>query len=314
MKTFFNFLTKAFLILFFGLSIALFYISLFHSHLIKQAIEWTGNLVQNLGEWNYLIAFLSACIESLPIIGTLVPGMNIMVLVGGFWGKTAIFHLILTIIFASLGAMIGNFIGFWLGKKYGKYIIENYGDWIGIGKTEQKILENQIQKNGFWYIVLGKFHGTLRAFIPFIAGAGNMSNGKFWPYNSIGSIIWATTINLIGVFFIQNYEIILDNIGKITTGILVAVLVYIFIFKKEWLKNYWNEKIQEIEEKEREREGKLKKIPENKNKMFEKIWETEFENMKIFVKNKWNFGGMTSEKIYIDNEIVHNYYGTYNMY
>lgn len=141
-----------------------------------------------------------------------------------------------------------------------------------------------------------------------------MSNKKFWLYNSIGSIFWAVSLTLIGVFFIQNYEMILDNIGKITTGILVTVLVYIFIFKKEWLKNYWEEKMKEVEEKEQEREGKLKKIPENKNKMFEKIWETEFENMKISVKNKWNFGGITSEKIYIDDEIVHNYYGTYDMY
>lgn len=47
--------------------------------------------------------------------------------------------------------------------------MDNYGNMIGIGKTEKKILENQMQKNGFWYIVLGKFHGTLRAFVPFIA-------------------------------------------------------------------------------------------------------------------------------------------------
>lgn len=162
--------------------------------------------------------------------------------------------------------------------------------------------------------MLGKFHGTLRAFIPFIAGAGNMSNKKFWLYNSIGSIIWATTINLIGLFFIENYETILDNLGKITTGILIVFLAYIFIFKKEEVKKYWEEKIKEIEEKENKNQEKKKNIPENKNKMFEKNWETEFENIKILVKNKWNFGGMTSEKIYIDNQIVHDYYGAYDLY
>lgn len=255
MKTILNIFTKVLIIIFTLISFTLLFISLFRPEWLKIAIEWIGNHIQNLENWNYLIAFLSACIESLPIIGTLVPGMNIMVLVGGFWGKTAIFHLILTIIFASLGAMIGNFAGFWLGKKYGKHIIENYGDWIGIGKTEQKMLENQIQKNGFWYIVLGKFHGTLRAFIPFIAGTGNMSNGKFWLYNSIGSIIWATIINLIGVFFIQNYETILDNMGKITTAILVVVLIYFFLFKKETLKKYWEDKNAEIMEKESKKRG-----------------------------------------------------------
>lgn len=202
-----------------------------------------------LGNWNYGIIFLSAIIESIPIIGSAIPGTNIIVIIGGFWAKINTFQLILTIIFASVGSMIGNFIGFFLGKKFWKQIIENYGDWIGIGKTEQKIIENQIAKNGFWYIVLGKFNNLLRVFIPFIAGLGSMSNKKFWLYNSIGSIFWAVSLTLIGVFFIQNYEMILDNIGKITTGILVAALVYIFIFKKEWLKNYWEEKNREMEEK-----------------------------------------------------------------
>lgn len=206
-------------------------------------------MVKTLGNWNYFIAFLSACIESLPIIGTLVPGMNIMVLVGGFWGKIGFLQLFFTIVFASFGAMIGNYVGFWMGQKYGKYIIENYGEWIGIGTTEQKILEKQIAKNGFWYIVLGKFHGTLRAFIPFIAGASNMNKKNFWLYNAIGSIIWAICINLIGVFFIQNYEIILDHIGKITTFILFGIIAYFFFFKKDSLKAYWEEKNREIEEK-----------------------------------------------------------------
>lgn len=134
--------------------------------------------------------------------------MQIMILVGGFWGKM---HLFLTIFCASIGAMIGNYIGFIIGKKYGDHIIFHYGDYIGIGKTEQKILENQISKNGFWYIVLGKFHGTLRAFIPFIAGASKMAEKNFWLYNTIGSIIWAISMNLIGVFFVDKYEIILDN-------------------------------------------------------------------------------------------------------
>ena len=55
--------------------------------------------------------------------------MNIMILVGGFWGKI---HLIETILFASIGAMLGNYFGYFIGKKYGKNIIENYGDYIGI--------------------------------------------------------------------------------------------------------------------------------------------------------------------------------------
>ncbi len=157
--------------------------------------------------------------------------------------------MILTIILASIGAMIGNYLGYWIGKWYGHEIIEKYGDYIGLGKTEQKILEKQIAKNGFWYIVLGKFHNFTRSFVPFIAGASGMQEGNFWIYNIIGSIFWATSVNLLGIFFIDRYEMILDNMGKIMLVVLGGVCVYFWFFKKETMKQYIKDKQQEIEEK-----------------------------------------------------------------
>ena len=144
MKRFFVFLAKAITIFFTILSLIIVVISLAKPDWIKAGIEWIGELITTLGNWNYLIALSSACIESLPIIGTAVPGMNVMILVGGFWGKT---HIIGTITLAALGAMLGNYLGYWIGKWYGHEIIERYGDYFGLGQTEQRILSKQIEQN-----------------------------------------------------------------------------------------------------------------------------------------------------------------------
>ena len=72
-------------ILFALLTIASVFIGFFYPEWIKIVIEWIGNLIESIGNWNYLVAFLSACIESLPIIGVVLPAMNVMILVGGFW-------------------------------------------------------------------------------------------------------------------------------------------------------------------------------------------------------------------------------------
>ena len=129
--------------------------------------------------------------------------------------------------------MLGNYLGYWIGKWYGTELIEKYGDWFGVGKTEASILHKQIEKNGFWYIVLGKFHNFTRAFVPFIAGASGMREDKFWIYNMIGSIIWAISINTIGILFIDNYETILDNFGKIALGMIIIIAGYIFLFQRK---------------------------------------------------------------------------------
>lgn len=242
----FAFIAKTLTVLLTILSLVLIVISFARPDLIKSAIIWIWELITTLGNWNYLIAFASACIESLPIIGTAVPGMNIMILVGGFWWKM---HIILTILCASLGAMLGNYLGYWIWKWYGHEIIEKYGDYIWLGRTEQKILSKQIEKNGFWYITLGKFHNFTRAFVPFITGASGMKEQKFWIYNTIGSIVWAVSINLLGIFFIDRYETILDNLGKITLVILGFVFAYFYFFKRDSLKNYMRDKQMEIEDK-----------------------------------------------------------------
>lgn len=126
-KQFFIFLAKAVALFLTVATFAIVLISFLRKDWIFAAIDWIGRLVETLGDWNYLIAFASACIESLPIIGTAVPGMNVMILVGGFWGKE---HLALTIIAASVGAMLGNYIGYWIGRKIGTELIEKYGDWF----------------------------------------------------------------------------------------------------------------------------------------------------------------------------------------
>ena len=83
-----------------------------------------------------------------------------------------------------------------------------------------------------------------------------MREQNFWLYNMIGSIIWAISIIFLGVKFIDNYESILDNLGKIMMGVLILVIGYMYFFQREKLRNYMNEKQKEMEEKVAEKEQK----------------------------------------------------------
>lgn len=239
-----TFLAKSLAIVFGILTIVIVFISFIRPAWITSSMDWIGVYIKSIWSWNYFIAFASACIESLPIIGTAVPGMNVMILVGGFWWKN---HFAFTIICAIIWAMLGNYLGYWMGKWYGKEFIAKYGDWIGVGTTEAKILEWQIAKNGFWYIVLGKFHNLTRSVVPFIAWGSGMQEKNFWLYNMIGSIIWAASVNLLWIFFIDNYQSILENFGTIMLIFFTGFFGYMYFFKREILKEYLRDKQAEIE-------------------------------------------------------------------
>ncbi len=69
------------------LIIGLTAIAIFKPSWIAIFIKWVEAQIVFLGNWNYLIAFASSIVESFPVIGVLVPGQNIMLLVGGFFGR-----------------------------------------------------------------------------------------------------------------------------------------------------------------------------------------------------------------------------------
>ncbi len=112
-----------------------------------------------------------------------------------------------------------------MGRISGKEVLKKYGLWVGLGPKELQFLEKQVHKNGFWFIVGGKFHNLLRSFIPYLAAAQGLSGKRFWVANIIGSSIWAVSILLIGMFFVESYEIILQYLSYI----LIAVIVVIFV-------------------------------------------------------------------------------------
>ncbi len=74
--------------------------------IIRAIIDWMGEQIRSWGNWNYLILFLVAMIESFPFIGVVVPGMNVMILVGGFFVQRDINIFLFSALIAMIGACI----------------------------------------------------------------------------------------------------------------------------------------------------------------------------------------------------------------
>lgn len=229
------------------LMVVLAIIWIFRKDLFEDFIKWLEIVISGLWDWNYLIVFSSSFIEAFPVIWVVVPGQNILMVVWWFFAKISQTNLIFVWIFASLWAIIWNYVWFYLWRKYWDSFFEKYWNRFGIWLTEVKYLKKWITK---WWplgITFWKFHPLTRAFLPFIAGSMGMKSTSFMIYNIIGSIIWALTIVILGLVFVEYYKIILDYIGYIMLGIFVCIWVYIYKYKKEEFKKYRIEKGEEME-------------------------------------------------------------------
>jgi hypothetical protein len=65
--------------------VTLLFLTLFRPDLIHSAIQATGIWSQSIGHWNALLIFFVSSIESFPAIGVLVPGQQVLLVIGGFY-------------------------------------------------------------------------------------------------------------------------------------------------------------------------------------------------------------------------------------
>ena len=145
-----------------------------------------------LGNWLF---FLIALAECLPFAGTFVPG-GTLIAIGGLLASRGYFNPIYLIIFISAGSIIGDYLGYGLGR------------WGGNWMNKKNIIKPEIlvkgqsffNKYGNKSIFFGRFIGVTRSALPFIAGAARMKTGPFLLWTSIGSIIFAGFNVLLGYF------------------------------------------------------------------------------------------------------------------
>ena len=226
-----------------------FYLSIFEKELLKSWVEALRDLVVSLGSWNYLIAFLSSLIESFPVLWIALPSQNILMAIAWFYWNISATFLFYIIVLASFWAIIWNFIWFFLWKKYWISFIDRYGLWVWVWYTEVKYLKKSMHKWWAMWIILWKFHPTTRTFLPFIAWISWMTSIKFAIYNIIGSIIWAITIIIMGLYFAEYYETVIDHAWKIMIWLAFISVLYIWKFKKKEFKEFMIEKNAEMDRK-----------------------------------------------------------------
>ncbi|MBI5072562.1 DedA family protein [Candidatus Woesearchaeota archaeon] len=184
-----------------------------------------------LNHWGYWIILLAATLESSPLFGILVPGQPIVIM-GGFFVKLGILDMGDTIFIAALGAILGDVIGYGLGRKYGYSFITRYGKYFFFKQEHFEKTKKLMNHHTGKTLIIGRFNSLTRAFAPFVAGSSDISFIKFLTYNIIGGVSWAISLVMIGYVFGRSYEIASQYIGKFIfiAIVLSAVIMYVYRF------------------------------------------------------------------------------------
>ncbi len=175
--------------------------------------------------WSGALIFSVAMVESLAIVGIVVPGVAIMFAIGTLISNGTL-DLFTTTLWAAAGASVGDGLSFALGKLYKEKIYTVA--WFEKRPSFLQKGHRFFEKYGVFSILIGRFVGPIRAVIPLIAGILDMPLKQYVPINIIASILWAPAYLFPGLLFgnaISNApNSLLDNWP---VWLLICVLIFL---------------------------------------------------------------------------------------
>jgi membrane protein DedA with SNARE-associated domain len=155
------------------------------------------DLVGRLGPWSYLVIFLAAALECAAFVGLVVPGESLL-LASGFFAHEGILSLTAVIGAAGVGAILGDNLGYQLGRRLGREWLLRHGRRVGVTERRLGRAERFFARQGPKAVFVGRFVGFARALVPFVAGASRMPLGRFIAYDALGAVIWTVGTAVLG--------------------------------------------------------------------------------------------------------------------
>lgn len=172
--------------------------------------------------------FLVAFSESLIVVGLIVPGAILMMLFGALIAMDAL-ALWPTIFFAISGAVAGDSLSYWLGRRF-RTRLHNF--WPLSRKPEVILRANHFfDQHGVKSIFFSRFIGLLRPVIPAIAGMARVPAKKFIITNISSALLWAPLYLLPGLLFGLSFEMASEFASKF---IFIIVSLFFIIILSLW--------------------------------------------------------------------------------
>jgi membrane protein DedA with SNARE-associated domain len=189
-----------------------------------------GDTVQHLiAHYGYAAIFLVVMMES---TGIPMPGETILISAAALAGTKHALDIRGVIAAAAGGAIVGDNIGFWVGREFGEPLLEKWGYLVGLDARKRLLGRYLFARHGGSIVFFGRFVALLRAFAAVLAGANNLAPWRFFVFNALGGIVWATVFGLGGYLLGAGIHRIAGPVGwAMLIVALAAALVFWRYFK-----------------------------------------------------------------------------------
>ncbi len=200
---------------------------------VNDILDWLLNTVQSVDPvLRTVLAGIGIMLETSILIGLIVPGDTVVIVASTAVSSAPEYWAMVAAVI--VGALIGESVGFALGRWFGPYIRRS---WLGqkIGESSWQRAENYLDQRGGIAVFVSRFLPVLHSLIPLTVGMSKMSYRKFIAWTVPACIIWAFAYVSVGSAAAGSYRELSQRLhfaGYIFVAIIVAFLLIALGTKK----------------------------------------------------------------------------------
>ena len=142
-----------------------------------------------------------ALVVGLESMGIPLPGETMLVLAAIYAAGDPTLNIWLVIFSATIGSIMGDNAGYWIGHRYAYGAVLRYGHHLGLSQSRIKIGQYLFRKHGGKAVFFGRFIALLRILAAFLAGVNRMPWRDFLVANAAGAVLWASSFGVGGYYF-----------------------------------------------------------------------------------------------------------------
>lgn len=188
--------------------------------------DWIIRLV----EWGHYWG-----VALLMLLETVFPPIpsEIIMTVAGVSSARGNMNLAGTIAAGTVGAMLGNWIWYWVAIKFGEarmhIFIDRYSRWLTLDWDEVERGQSLFRKHGSIIVLVARMLPTLRSLISIPAGLFGMTFRRFMIFSTIGTAGWTAALACAGYFLGSQFDDVEKWLGPVSTLVIAGiVLTYVW--------------------------------------------------------------------------------------
>jgi membrane protein DedA with SNARE-associated domain len=180
-------------------------------------------LSELLVRWGYPVIVLAMVLENM---GVPVPGETVT-LIGGYAAGNGQLNGVLVMAAAAGGAIVGDNIGYWVGRRAGWPLVLRIGRLLRLSPERLEPLRQSFAARAGGTVVLGRFVAVLRVLAGPLAGAVGMPWPRFLLCNAVGAVLWATT--MVSLAWLGGRWLPMDRLLQSVVQLGVAALALVLV-------------------------------------------------------------------------------------